>query len=145
MVEFNGEKHYHGKPCGKCGGTIRYKRGGRNCVPCARSRATNWNAANPDAIRAKNLMYSYGITPEVYDQMLAAQGGVCAVCGQQCSRRARLAVDHDHGTGAVRGLLCNNCNRSLGLLRDSREVLLSAVAYLDKHSASPAAVSTAPH
>lgn len=133
MVEFSEEKHYHGPPCGKCSGTLRYRRGRKGCVSCARRRATSWNVANPDRLRAKNLMYSYGITPVEYDKILEDQSGVCAICGEQCSCRGRLAVDHDHRTGVVRGLLCNNCNRSLGLLKDSREVLLSAVAYLDKH------------
>ena len=61
---------------------------------------------------------------------------MCAVCRNpettlgNNGRIKNLAVDHDHITGRVRGLLCNNCNRALGLLRDDREVLQRAIDYL---------------
>ncbi|QSM04369.1 hypothetical protein PROPHIGD43A-4_59 [Mycobacterium phage prophiGD43A-4] len=62
--------------------------------------------------------------------MNAAQRGKCAICGDAPES---LVVDHNHETGAVRGLLCNNCNRCLGLLKDNIEVLTSAAAYLIQH------------
>lgn len=52
------------------------------------------------------------ITDAEYDQRLAEQGGGCAICGTPPKTR-RLAVDHDHKTGAIRGLLCHRCNRTL--------------------------------
>lgn len=55
----------------------------------------------------------YGITQSEYELMLAQQGGVCALCGSP-PKRYRLAVDHDHETGKIRGLLCTPCNRWLG-------------------------------
>ena len=58
--------------------------------------------------RAKHL----GVTTEVYERMLASQGGGCAICGNEPKTR-RLHVDHDHATGRVRGLLCHRCNRVL--------------------------------
>lgn len=74
--------------------------------------------------RAKAL----GITAEEYDLRLAAQGGGCAICGATPKTR-RLHVDHDHKTGAVRGLLCLRCNRNLpAWVRE--EWLISAVCYL---------------
>lgn len=54
----------------------------------------------------------YGITIEDYDRMLEEQGGLCAIC-RNPPITYRLAVDHDHDTGAVRGLLCPPCNRAL--------------------------------
>jgi hypothetical protein len=73
----------------------------------------------------------YGIEFSVdeYDAMLLSQGGVCAVCLTNPSGR-RLAVDHCHGSGRVRGLLCDYCNRRLLIARNTVEVLKRAVAYL---------------
>lgn len=67
--------------------------------------------------------------------MLEAQEGVCAICGKpETKPNAKyLAVDHNHETGVIRGLLCNNCNRALGLLGDNVETLQNAINYLLKH------------
>ena len=93
--------------------------------------------------RSRNLMRSYGITATQFDAMLAAQGGVCLVCGLSAdavsSRITRLVVDHDHkccpGTHScgkcVRGLLCNWCNRLLGMALDDPERLRAAARYLE--------------
>lgn len=65
--------------------------------------------------------------------MLAKQGGVCAICKnpeKSCARGYRLAVDHDHATKQVRGLLCVNCNQGLGHFRDSIPRLQAAIGYL---------------
>lgn len=70
----------------------------------------------------------YGLTPVDYAALLAAQGGVCALCGSTQGRR--LVVDHCHETGRVRGLLCTACNGALGKLGDTPEALLRVVAYL---------------
>jgi hypothetical protein len=72
---------------------------------------------------------SYGITVEDYEQMLESQGGGCYICGASPSVRA-LDIDHDHRTGKVRGLLCSNHNRALGLLGDDPDLLLAAHTYL---------------
>lgn len=87
-----------------------------------RERQREWHAANPGKraayIRRFNLKDKYGLTEEAYDAMLKGQGGVCAICGKVetavCNGTpASLSVDHDHDTGAIRGLLCIRCNRSL--------------------------------
>jgi hypothetical protein len=69
------------------------------------------------------------MSPEEYSTMLNTQGGVCAICKGVCTRA--LAVDHNHVTGKVRGLLCNNCNRGLGHLKDDVGLLRQAVMYLE--------------
>jgi hypothetical protein len=73
----------------------------------------------------------YGITLNEYNRMLEDQGGVCAVCGKVCNSGKRLAVDHNHLTGKVRGLLCINCNQGIGHLMDSIHLLSRAIDYLE--------------
>ncbi|MBM3661163.1 MAG: hypothetical protein FJW95_16895 [Actinobacteria bacterium] len=63
--------------------------------------------------------------------MLEAQGGGCAICGRPEPEGGSLHVDHDHETGAVRGLLCFRCNGALGNLDENVERLADAIAYLD--------------
>lgn len=78
----------------------------------------------------------YGITWDEYLDMAEKQGGLCAICDKPESAKGshgqvkNLAVDHDHITGMVRGLLCNNCNRAIGLLGDDPIRIAKAVAYL---------------
>lgn len=76
--------------------------------------------------RKAYLKRTYGITPEEYDDMNKSQNGGCAIC----SSVQRLAIDHDHATGNIRGLLCHNCNRGLGMFYDNKESLLNAMNYL---------------
>lgn len=84
--------------------------------------------AHKESERRRRYRRLYGITVEQYDAHVAAQGGTCAICGT--APEQRLAVDHDHDTGAVRGLLCFTCNAGLGLLGDSVVRLARALAYL---------------
>ncbi|WP_037821884.1 endonuclease VII domain-containing protein [Streptomyces sp. NRRL B-24720] len=71
--------------------------------------------------RARDLRNKYGITPEQYDQLLEAQGGLCAICrGPQRGRRPVLAIDHCHESGLVRALLCDYCNFKVGIYENSR-------------------------
>lgn len=91
-----------------------------------------------DCVSDINRLAKFGITPDQYREMLDAQGGVCAICEQpervrdaRNGRLKALAVDHDHETGAVRGLLCQNCNKGIGNLGDSPERLIAAAAYLE--------------
>lgn len=93
-----------------------------------------WKKKNPEAMR-KYRFKKYGLTVEQYDAMFAAQGGKCAICGTTTPRAdvADFCVDHDHETGAVRGLLCFACNAGIGQMQDSTRILLSAVDYLIQH------------
>lgn len=93
--------------------------------------------------------YRYGLTPEQYASLSDAQGGKCAICGAAPvemysrpgarKRPCHLYVDHDHETGAVRGLVCNQCNMGLGSFRSNPAFLSAAIEYLAK----PATFSTA--
>lgn len=74
----------------------------------------------------------------LFEILMKKQNGKCAICGARQGHRScrgkvcRLAVDHDHQTGKVRGLLCNNCNRGLGRFHDSAEIVESALRYLKR-------------
>lgn len=84
----------------------------------------------------RNLRVKYGVTPEWYGSVLAAQGGGCAVCGSPNpgTRRMCFLVDHDHETGAARGLLCLTCNTGIGNLKDDPRLLRLAAAYLERYA-----------
>lgn len=88
---------------------------------------------DPMVQREWNLRTKYGIGVADYERMLAGQGGRCATCPRTPAdeHRGRLAVDHDHVTGAVRGLLCANCNRAIGLAADDPARLRRMADYLD--------------
>jgi len=99
-----------------------------------------WRERNPDADADKTLRRKYGITLEQYNELYELQGGVCALCkkGETTKRRKkgegreRLAVDHCHDTGRVRGLLCFKCNTAIGSLGDTEEDARRVVEYLSK-------------
>lgn len=82
--------------------------------------------------RKKRFKVVYGISLEDYDVMLERQNGACAICGRKPNER--LAVDHCHATGTVRGLLCAKCNSGLAFYQDNPERLLAAIAYLEASS-----------
>ena len=90
-----------------------------------------------DVIKTYLLKNNFGITLEQYNNMVISQGGVCAICGKaetsydkKAQAIKKLAVDHDHVTGKVRGLLCTNCNLMLGSAYDNIDTLKSAIIYL---------------
>ena len=98
-------------------------------------RQREWNAANPEKVLDGNLRNAYGLSLAAYDAAHGAQGGACAVCRTPGPRRGRgrLCVDHDHGTGAVRALLCHGCNVAIGHLGDDPARCEAAALYLRKH------------
>jgi hypothetical protein len=101
------------------------------CVNCkVESRTREYKSELYLAHKLKD----YGLTVADYDRMLAAQRGRCAICRSQTPKGpGRWHIDHDHVTGQVRGLLCNNCNRGIGFLEDDPEVIKRAAAYVAKH------------
>lgn len=129
------------------------------CKICSREQGKAWQRANVErrriiskryrdkhrgkfreSQRRRDLRLKFGITPEDYERMFAMQNGICAICGRPpndsgARHTATLMIDHDHKTGAVRGLLHSGCNLILGYAKDDPAVLLSAIRYLARFSA----------
>lgn len=82
--------------------------------------------------RNSGLKAKYGIDQQEFNKMLKNQGKKCGICSRKPKGKEIFHVDHDHDTGKVRGILCNHCNRGLGLLRDNEEIVASALKYLRK-------------
>lgn len=83
--------------------------------------------------KADHLRRLYGMTLKEFSNKLSLQGGVCAICRSDTPGPwGRFAVDHDHATGKIRGLLCNNCNRAMGLLKENITSLRLMIEYLNK-------------
>lgn len=103
---------------------------GTYCKPChnARTRATRQRLYGWS--REYHLRRRYGIGQKEFDELLAAQGGVCGICGGAEPEH----VDHDHVTGYIRGVLCFNCNGGLGHFRDDIARMNKAIAYLSATS-----------
>ncbi|AXH44386.1 endonuclease VII [Arthrobacter phage MargaretKali] len=89
--------------------------------------------------RKNHLLRTYGLTVEAYDEMFSAQGEACAVCRSSEPGKC-WAVDHDHATGEVRGILCWNCNVGLGHFRDDPIALIAAADYVMRSRAAREAV-----
>jgi hypothetical protein len=105
-----------------------------NCAGCQKElvgRQRKWcsETCSKDGARAVRLASIFNLTPDEYDQILAYQGGVCAICGKPPKAGKRLAVDHDHQTGYVRGLLDFMCNKRV-LGARSADVLVKTAAYV---------------
>lgn len=137
---------FQGEPCPH-GHTLRYKIGNK-CVECLRSRnAKNrvlrsdymkvWRQEPENKARVKQYMkeyklfYSYGLPYSEYNSLVAAQDSRCAICDAVSEN---LYVDHNHETGAIRELLCNDCNIVLGIFKDDPIRFKNAVNYLEKHN-----------
>ena len=128
------------------------KRNGKwkGCDTCKKASDKRYAKRNADRIRNYNrewqasyrgtdqwrdnmLRRDYGISLEEYQALLEAQDHSCAICGKhQDTEQRKLAVDHNHETGKVRGLLCGNCNMGIGLLGDTPAGLKLAYEYLDR-------------
>ncbi len=101
---------------------------------------------NKERLREKKKLYAqnggnlrrYNLSLDSYKLLFKQQGGVCAICGNAETVKLRgvikkLAVDHNHITGKVRGLLCNHCNRGLGCMKDDVLIFKNAIKYLKKY------------
>lgn len=84
----------------------------------------------------RHLERSYGLTQSDYDSQAASQNYLCAICREANPHGKPLGVDHNHITGANRALLCDRCNKVLGFVRDSQELLLRLLFYARKHDGS---------
>jgi hypothetical protein len=99
------------------------------CKPCHNARGRK-SKEQVGGERTYHLRRRYGVTGEEADALLAAQGGLCAIC----KVAPAVHVDHDHVTGAVRALLCFNCNGGLGQFNDDPVVLHAAAYYVQAHT-----------
>lgn len=84
-------------------------------------------------VRRHHLKTRFGLTVEEYDRMWEVQDGRCAVCPRELESGYKTHVDHDHETGTVRGLLCMQCNTSLGKLKEDEEIVRNLLSYIQKH------------
>lgn len=137
-----------GKQCTRCGNILPISRFGNHkrmpdglrswCKNCESSYKKEYEAKNLEKDylgtrlkqRANNLKRMFGMSIEEYEDKAKQQNNVCAICGGVCKSGKRLAVDHDHKTGKIRGLLCGNCNGGLGKFQDNPELLIKAAEYL---------------
>lgn len=102
---------------------------------CRTCRASYPKNACPKRIRNYDLLKSYGISTEDFEKLLTTQNNCCGICGinqdsLKTNKKKYLCVDHCHTTGKIRGLLCDKCNRGIGLLGDDLNNLIKAVEYL---------------
>lgn len=119
------------KPCKDCGVACN----GVRCWKCF--NIDKKASASFDKIewRRKRL---YGLEEGEFEKMWTVQSGLCKLCSIEMKRPTAgkgqaldvVAIDHCHSTGAVRGLLCNSCNKGLGFLNDDIEMLKRAIIYL---------------
>lgn len=112
-----------------------------DCKACCSERTKQWFVDNPgraEANKRKSVLAAYGLTVDDYDSLLQQQGGACAICRRperttRNGKLLRMPVDHDHETGAVRGILCHSCNRAIGFLGEDVAIVQETVAYLLRH------------
>ena len=103
-----------------------------HCKVCQNQRTKAWHNANPDSKKNTDLQRFYGISLTDYNRMFEEQGGRCKICDQEQPGK-RLAVDHCHRTGKVRSLLCDPCNKAIGLFQDDPSRIESALNYVRIH------------
>lgn len=121
--------------CKKCSKTYSADRHRKD--PKRYAQQKEWVKNNPKSIKNSQLKYSYGITLDIYEQMLVDQKGLCLICFKPETRKfksknkvSELVVDHCHKTGKVRGLLCSSCNTAIGHLRENPETIKNILTYL---------------
>lgn len=85
---------------------------------------------NPESVKNSRLVYRYGVPLKDYQEMLGQQNGLCAICSKPPSPKRMLGVDHDHKTGLVRALLCQNYNAGIGMFSEDPLLLEAAMRYL---------------
>lgn len=100
-----------------------------NCVECGRKS----DRKRQEKSRWSRMKRTYGISEKIFMEMKKEQKSECAICGVLKKKNTDLHVDHCHETGNVRGLLCGNCNRAIGLLMDDEKVICSAMEYVKRY------------
>lgn len=105
------------------------------CIACANLKAKLYRDANKDKFKERDLRRNFGISMAEYNLLLRKQNYVCAICLKpevttRNGKLKKLAVDHRHSDGTIRGLLCAKCNMAIGLLNENTEVLNTIRKYL---------------
>ena len=129
-----------------------YFRKGGPCRLCHNKNAKEWRKKNHEKFltasrkshrkhkiirtrqRSERRRAKIGFTPEEFERKLIDQCGKCAICNLPMTGRIGACADHDHKTQKARDLLCNRCNKFIGLAKDSVEILESAIQYLRRHN-----------
>lgn len=125
LEEFYTSKNSNGGYASHCKECSRYLN--KKITPNQRKK---YYTRSKERVRNYNLIKRYGITLEEYNIILKKQNNVCAVCGGKDKKKS-LAVDHNHKTGEVRGLLCGRCNPALGFIQESPKLVKQLLKYLD--------------
>lgn len=107
----------------------------KTCKSCRNEKRNKLDCRTPDSTR-KSRLRKYGLTIEKYERLLKKQNNVCMICkgsNENLRWNGRLAIDHCHKTGKVRGLLCDKCNKGLGQFNDDITLFKEAIKYLRKN------------
>ena len=118
-----GNKYYHWNICPRCGSSDKYVSG--KCKPCWKKSRSEWHWKS----RGLNLSW------QDFEKQFLLQNKRCAICCKPMELHPKLkndspVMDHDHLTNQFRGILCNSCNRALGLFKDNIKVIENAARYL---------------
>lgn len=109
------------------------------CRPCRNQKSKLWKEENQqrnyEIYKNYSLKERYGLDLSQYHVLLQGQNHKCKICGDYVETYSRSThVDHDHKTGKVRGILCNNCNTGIGKFRDDTTILQKAIDYLNENN-----------
>lgn len=131
-------KDGHWRQCKICA-NIQSQKYRKACRKAVLEYRRKYYDSHKEQIRLKNIAYrerryqnllkrTYGLNVEDYQKLVTKQSGLCAIC----QLYTKLVVDHDHSTGAIRGLLCGKCNKGIGLFKDNSSYLKNAAKYLEE-------------
>lgn len=113
------------------------------CKSCDDLARKKWAIDNPERAhlsqRERNLKHRFSVDLKWYEKQFEKQNYSCAICKSKTNKTAgdrefwNFSVDHCHNSGKVRGILCNNCNRALGLFQDNPKLIRKAAEYVEEH------------
>ena len=130
----------HCRTCEQVKPLADFWKGQSACISCSKIKQKTWWASHsPKKRLEQHLKYKYGVTHDEFRAAWDAQQGACAICCTELpdlmtydNRRRGYAIDHNHESGAFRGILCLKCNSLLGMASESIDVLKAAMKYLNE-------------